>query len=585
MSFCGGEYLDHKKAKQDHTEGGMISYLGTSAGMAEDTYGGLIPGEFIHITAPNAKTQIMIDTPLGKGTGMFLGFLWQMRKKGFHIQKVSEAMEISPVHSQYYQLTIQQKQTLEGQIKTALTGVQTAISDYELISHDMRRYREYMNYFENIERGKKEKDADLEKRNVQTLKSLFIDQVDVHTGEGVALKLIASRWPTIIVDFMKIGDKDEDPKKIAKDYGFSEAEGVVLATKNKIFNQWRDLFKESVKSRWQHLKELMEARKRSIEEYRNMAKPYIMRYKMIREMGETAGGRAVLKSFSWSKPAAQALSWDSAEYWMWRPFWPPEIHRPSLQRNDEDVSITGFNLPEFAKQQLIESNKDKKKTLKVFPTGIEPVDKWVWFFKDEMVKYYKIRENFKSDLTAQDVLKARQELSDQFVEYGRWDWLPSPYFMCLEVDLFRIVQRNPDGTESETLIIGDYPRHPLMAIFNTQNAILVRLLELKLQHKELERYITDMIGETAEGEKAEDLMKENYPYLSGVEPEKKKKENKVVEKINIDKTRLQRYIRFTRGGPYHTSFMERIAAMMLKEIGQSTYAYTTKYFKSAAGVP
>jgi hypothetical protein len=53
----------------------------------------------------------------------------------------------------------------------------------------------------------------------------------------------------------------------------------------------------------------------------------------------------------------------------------------------------------------------------------------------------------------------------------------------------------------------------------------------------------------------------------------------------MNKTKFEKYIRFTRGGPYHTIFMERVAAMMLKEIGQSTYAYATKYFKSAAGVP
>lgn len=589
MSFIGGEYIDYKKAKD-----GLIIYLGPPWGAEE--FPGFVQGEIAHIVSPNAKSQIMIDTPLGKGSGIFFGFLWQMRKWGYHVQKVQEWIEISPVHSQYYQITVQQKQTLEGQIKSALAGVQTSISDFELLSHDIRRYREYMNYFENVERGKKEKDEDLVKRNNQTLKSIFIDQVDVHTGEGVALKLIASRWPTIIVDFMRIKDEDEDPKKIANDYGFSEAEGVVLATKNKIYKQWRDLFKEAVMSRYQHLREMVGARKRSIDEYRNMVKPYIMRFKMIKEFGETQEGRGILQSFSWWRPATQAVSLDAAEYWMWKPFWPPEIHRPSLQSYKEKLPVMRMPFPEPMKHEIKE-NWDRVKgrgfeKLETFLTGIEPVDKWVWFLKDKMVEWYKKKYGYRADLDAIDVLEARKKLADQYAEYGRWDWQPSPYFVCLEVETFRVVTRNPDGTESETFIIGDYPRHPLMAPFDTQNVTLLRFLELKLQEKELENYITDMVGESIGGEKVGELVKEDYPYLHNVErpkgwkPKAKEEEKSKKSKPTMSPpSSLRKNIRFIRPGPYDSIFMERVAAVMLKEITQSTFVQVRNYLKSAVGVP
>lgn len=587
MSFVGGEYLDYKRAK-DWPEGGLSYILGKSP--SEGGIKGFVPGEIAHAVPPNAKTQLMIDTPLGKGSGIFFGFLWQMRKKGFHVQKVDESIEISPVHTQYYQITVQQKQTLEGQIKSALAGIQTSISDYELLAHDIRRYREYMNYFENIERGRKEGDEELVRRNNQTLKSIFIDQVDVHTGEGVALKLIASRWPTIIVDFMKIKDDDEDPRKIANDYGFSEAEGVVLATKNKIFKQWRDLFKEAVMSRYKHLKELVSARERSIDEYRNMVKPYVLRHKMIREFGDSTSGRAVLKSFSWWRPATQAVSLDAAEYWIWRPFAAPELHRAPAIRYEEETDIFRSEIPaamKHAARQSWDAVKDAGfKKLKTFVTGIEPLDDWVWFLKGKLEEYYQKRFGYRATLDIVDVLKARKALEDMYKEYSRWDWIPSPYFMTLEVNTFRVVIRNPDGTEGETFIIGSYPDRPFTAYFDTQNVMVVRMLELRLQEKELERYITDMVGESAGGEEIKKVMEGDYPYLHGVGKPKEEKKGDWERKVkDMTKRGFGQNIRFTRPGPYDSVFMERVAAIMVKNIVQSTYGPAVKYLKSAAGVP
>ena len=584
MSWVGGEYHNHKSAKD-----GLPTILGPGMGAAEGMYAGFIPGEIIHMSPPNARSQMMIDTPLGKASGIFFGFMWQMRKRGFHIVKANEWIEVSPVHSQYYQLTVQQKQTLEGQIKSALHSVHTSISDAELLYHDMRRYVEYMNYFERMEKAKSEKNVEEFKKNNQTLKSIFIDQVDVHTGEGVALKLIVSRWPTIIVDFMRISDEDDDPVKIASKYQFSEAEGVVLATKNKLYKEWRELFKNTVTGRYHNLKELTSARKRSISEYRNMVKPYIMRHKMIREMGETPTGRSVLQGFSWWRPSTQAVSIDAAEYWMWKPFWPPEIHRPSLQYFKEKIPITKMPYP----KDMIDSIKDnwdivKEKghtEIETFLTGIEPVDKWVWYLKDTMSDWYAKKFNYRARLDLIDVLDARKELNDMYTEYGRWDWLPSPYFMCLEVETFRVVVRNPDGTESETFILGDYPRHPLMCPLDSQNVIMLRLLEMKLQSKELENYITDMVGESVDGQKLEDAIKNDYPNLFN--------KGKKVPVIKNDKkgglkkpSDWQRSFKLTRSsGMYDNIFMERVAAIMLKEVNATAYALARGYFRSAVGVP
>lgn len=552
---------------------------------------GFVLGNALHISAPNAHTQIYIDTPLGKANGILMGLLFQMRRWGFKVEKVYEWMEVSPVHQQYYQLTVGQKQQLEGQIKTALAGVQNAISDYELLEHDIRRYKEYMSYFNKIEEGRKKKDEKMVKENEQLLKSVFIDKVDVHTGEGVALKLIVSRWPTIIVDFMKLNDDDNNASEVATKYGFSQAEGVVLTTKNKIYQEWKRLFRGSVVSRMHHLTELAEARKKSIEEYRNMAKPYIMRYRNIREFGETGEGRGFLRALSWLRPATQAISLEAAEYWAYKPFWIPEIHRPSMDivvQEDIPISKFQFEVPQYKEALMKQLSMDKSlekryKTLNTFYTGIEPIDYWCIYLAGKLQDYYKTKHGYKSVITPTDVLDARKRLSEIYMEHQRWGWLVSPYFMTAHIPSMRLVGRSGDGSEFETITFGDYAGQagssmPLKVSIDTQNVMLVRFLELKLIEKELENYITDMLGETASGRSISSIIKEKYPYVMGSE------EGKPYEEVSIPilpKPPKAKF-RLVKPGHYEHHFFDRVAALGVKFVNQNTYAGIVKYIKSAA---
>jgi hypothetical protein len=570
-----------------------MSYVGGTSkdglwgDMPKGEIDGFIPGEMMSLCAPNARSQMMIDTPLGKGDGVFFGLLFNFRRRGFDVHKVSEKMEISPVHSQYYQLTIGQKQALEGQIKTALAGVNTAISDYELLSHDYRRYKEYLDYFEAIEKAKKDKDEAKMKENERILRSIFIDQVDVHTGEGVALKMIVPRWPTIIVDFMKLNDEDNDPKKIGRDYEVSEVEGVVLSVKNKLYLKWREYFLETLKSRFRHLNELREARHRSIEEYRNMIRPYISRYKQIREIGETEGGRKMLFNQSWWRPSTQAVSMDASEYWLWKPFWPSEIHRPPMGAETEKRSIMRMPFDRVTRDYF-KANWDmlkgvkKYETLTTSITGAEPIDKWVIFFMDKMVKYYHEKENFRATLDARDLLDARQDFFNKFKDMERWNWLLSPYFVTIELTLWRLVYRLPDGTESETLIVGDYPDNSMCAKMDSQNVMILRLLELKLQEKEFMHWVSDMIGETVAGRNIADILNEKHPSIFEKGKELKAGNFKVPD-VAKQYGSFSSNIRFFRPGPYDSLFFERIAALSVKDIGQTVYAEMKKFLKSAAG--
>ena len=102
-------------------------------------------------------TKINFTMPPGAGTGAYLSVLGWMGKQGWNVKKINEAIEISPAHSQYYQMVVGQKQQLEGQIKQGLGSAASAVADYELLTHDLRKLERFVNYYEEIEKMKKEK--------------------------------------------------------------------------------------------------------------------------------------------------------------------------------------------------------------------------------------------------------------------------------------------------------------------------------------------------------------------------------------------------------------------------------------------
>ena len=551
---------------------------------------GMVRGRILKVAPLNQQTSLELDMPLGKASGVYFGLLFQLSKWGFDVNKVFEWTEISPVHAQFYQLTVQQKQQLEAQIKSALLGISTAVGDYELLNHDLRKYEEYMRIFEALEKAEKDKDEKIIKEKLQTLRSIFIDQVDVHTGEGVALKLIAARWPTIIVDFARLKESDTDPKKISSDYNVTEAEGFVLATKNKLFAEWKRMFNTTVQERFERLKQLVEARKKSIDEYKQMVKPYITRFKSIRELGETEEGRGLMRAVSWFRPSTQAVSLEFSEIWAWKPFMIPELHKAYYETTDDTINIMKSDLPQEFKKEIKDNwdlIKDKHAKIKKSPTGIEPLDKWVLYFRDKLQEFYRENFNLKNvTLTTKDLLDVRDEFISNYKKKG---WIATPYFQTMEIPTFRIVMRFADGQEMEVLILGDTEGDKMLLSLDTQNVILVRMLELKIKEKEFESYISEMLGETGvEGKKIEDIIKEQYPYLKGGETGGKKNE-KPASRAHITLAnivnKVARNVEFLKPGNYEVDFIDRMSSTYFKEMASFVYVPIIRFIKNAAGFP
>ncbi len=583
-------------------------------------------GEGLNAQPFEAEELLDFSGPVGRLSEAVYSFIFQLGKWGFQTYKIEESVEVSPVFQTYYNLTIQQKQALEQQIKAGLKSVSDAVSDLELLKHDYRKYREFMDYFtmidkgnELIKKGKKEEGELLRKRGEQTLRSIFIDQVDAHTGEGIALRSIAPRWPTIIVDFMKLSDEDIEPGKIKdkKDLrGVTEAEGVVLATKNKLYIEWRDrLFRRTVEDRFRSLLGLVEARKKSVMEYKNMLKPIIARFLAMKETD-----RHALQKMSYWRPDAQAISVDFMILWAWRPFAPMEKYKITRESMDEiSAKDAGFRKHEIKeiREKLKEEEKTRQLTLdeemmkdlgKVAGLPVEPsIDNVI---RTQIIG--PIQNEHHVTITPMDVFKARSELVERFRSSRRGtatgeSWVFSPYFNHLEFPMYRTVFHLPNGQEFEDLWI-----EFMTTSARSQNIIIGQYLELVARDKALDNYIDQMLGDKGAGEHEEVLsleeLMESEKYKTEEEKksaEKKSKEKKpnldittpsyslmfkVFDNIGkifsffIDKTVGEKVSFFASRGPYEFNMNHRIAKIIQPEPGLASKTMGD-FFRGYFGVP
>ncbi|MCK4496773.1 MAG: hypothetical protein KAU24_01155, partial [Candidatus Aenigmarchaeota archaeon] len=228
-----------------------------------------ILGEALMGTPENQDIVMDFTTSMGQCSSVYYSFIFQLPKWDYSVRKIEEWMDVSPVHADAYNLMVVQRQKLESAIKTGLTSATEAVTHYELLAHDARRYREILDYF-----VKGEKDE-------HVLRSLFVDRVDAFTGEGYSLITMAKRWPTIITDFIRMKTEWDDINKIRKELDVSQAEATVLRTKNELYIEWKKIFLPVLKDRYARIKTMVDARKRSIDEYKKWLKPYITKHKMM----------------------------------------------------------------------------------------------------------------------------------------------------------------------------------------------------------------------------------------------------------------------------------------------------------------
>jgi len=390
----------------------------------------------------------------------------------FKVLKVDEWIEISPSHPMY-QSIVRQKQDIIRQVKEGLAHVDRAISDVELLIHDQRKYREILDFFaENDE---------------HSLKAMFIDQVDVNLPEGVSLRSIAPRWPTIIADFQLLDDEDDTKEKIKKKLETSMAEAVVLATKVRLYKKWKKFFIGQVKERYKHIMERLHGRRASIEEYRNWIRPLIRRIYQIREVDDKT--LAMHKNIPIGAGMPVALQY--IEYWAWTSgegLEPGEHHKAAREL---PVAPDTKMLPGLLRLKVREGK------VPMFP--IEPYDDVVKQFIPEIQRRHGVK------ITKEDVLEARIKLYEQ----GSPAY---PWYVLIHFPVSIMHFKLPSGLDVE-----DIDFNKLSVVFLTQNILLVKFLEIIAEENKIDAYIDELLGKKVmvDGvvKEIDELLQEEFPEV------------------------------------------------------------------------
>jgi hypothetical protein len=452
-----------------------------------------------------------------------------------------------------------------------LTSAAQAVADYEFMSHDLRKYKEILGYFNN--------------KDEHSLKAMFVDQVDVHTdtaGQPVSMRSIAPRWPTIIADFMRLEDKDDTIPEVQKKLDISKAEAVILVTKNKLYKNWKEVFKRVARERYEMLKGMVEARKKTIEEYKEWLKPYIARFNMTKIGGEKSGLRkSTLESFA--DVTGMSTFSNKIKVFTWRVLRTAEFKKPAAELKKEGFAVYPYD--DWLREHLI---LDESKGLaKIYP--------WL---NDDRKFCPKCKRYFSSDAIecseCHSIRLEDKKYADQIVEENilpRWlkrEMNLDPYetyYLFLDYDILRLGTRLPSG-ELEDITFD------IKTCVMSQNILLLKILELECRSMELERYIDEMLGIKSENRYIKEIVAEEFPNLY----EKKKLSGSkqymkgLEESFNaytsfLHKIKLPKFgnIRFFKPGPYEKEFRERISKQYSTVAG-SNFVGVVDFLKGKMGV-
>jgi len=527
-------------------------------------------GPFLKVTQEWDSNQfIYLDFtgPPGTATGIYYSLVFHMPKLQWHVEKVDESIEVNPTHREYYERTIATKGAIEGTIKEGLRSAAQAVADYELLKHDMRKYKEIMDYFTAVakaktlpEKARREKVAAAE----HTLKAMYVDQVDVHTGPSALVQMAQTRWPTVITDFMRVTEDMDTVDKIKKGLDISGAEAVILMTKNKLFREWMKLFGDAVRERYERLSGLVASRDRSIEEYREWLRPYLLRFKAIKP------GISTKQFRNFFDITGQATFTNNIRLWVWQPFKAIEIRKAPIIKT-EKFAIEPAD--PFAVNHFIKSPV----------TGLAHKDYYPWLLNEQSPKGLAVDYPW----IPSDQWTGKVTVADNMILQIRKDWIAGKidkvsgddmYYLLLDFKIERTGSRTPSG-EMEDIIF------EVSMWVLSQNIMLVKLLELECRNREIGRYIEEMLGVQKDERPIQELVKGEFPELFGVKPAEaptqfelfRKEWEEIARSLTSPFRALSRVKTppwLIRAGPYETNWDERITKQYLipsgRKIGEVT---------------
>ena len=529
--------------------------------------GGIInSGEAICAQPEDQQILLNFTSPIGNGHLMYAKLQYTLPKLHYNGEKMDEKVMASPVFAEMYGRIIAKKREVEGQLKSGLASAAQAVADYELLKHDERKYREIMNYFQQ---GVKDE---------HVLRALFVDRIDAHTGEGYSMISMTKRWPTVITDFIRLSTvpkKERDnTKKIREILSIPEAEAVVLKTKNKVFEEWLKIFFPDIKERYARVVNLVQARRKSIDEYRTWLMPYVVNMRMIKEISETDPSYHFTRAFSpWIKPSG----WYEITTWVWKAFSAEEVGKPGfiageIKPYDDFVKRYAKKLEKAYQIRIVEKYSDKKRIME------------------------------KENLTEDDILCVDEEMNrpvtgwctPQFWEKSARLSRYLHYYVFYHIWMLNPIFKLEAGKdEIDDINWWIYP-HVV-----SQNVVLLANIEIEARKKWLNKYVKELIGVR----EVEDKIRREVEKVYNLDPNadkkykgirgfyrkydekwrdaKEKAEWQWIDKIKPRLRNLLKY--FMRVGPYETMRRERMTKMYGRYMGGSMTDPIIKFVKEQVG--
>ncbi|MBI5347463.1 MAG: hypothetical protein HZB66_02540 [Candidatus Aenigmarchaeota archaeon] len=517
----------------------------------------------------NQWTLINVTGPIGSTASIYYPLVFQLRKWMYNVQMSNEWIEVSPVHQQYYQLTHKQKEDLETRIKSALASVAQSVSDLELLEHDLRKYKEFLDYlhcthsektgdvFEKPEPdNKKEKEEwKKEKRSGEhEMKALFIDQVDFHAGSAgqgagrLSMSFMQQQniMPSIVQDFFEMEGLD-DLEKSSRLKNIPTVEKNMLKTKWIAYQEWRRLFDNEIKKRFKNIFRLVESRRSSVVHYREWLRPYIARHRILEEGFQVSGGGGgrgtTLTSFVHS--SGQAVASNGIIIWAWREYLAPELYRTPGEMTAKARLEGAVPWDDWTMKNLI-MNKD---------TGLKAEHTWI----DEDWVYKKIKQ----------------------IDEHRWLDENRPYYSFFDIDYRRTNIKFASGAEIED---ADFTVNHFIL---SQNIVFVKLLEVLAKQDELERYINELIGFPATGEVKDEKKAIEEAKEAMKKPKEKEKKPLIPASVKEAPQKFFSFfdmgLKFAKAGPYERDLNDRITKSYMKAMAVDRFLPLTGFIKEKAG--
>ncbi len=416
--------------------------------------------------------NIVYVTRTGRTRQVFNALMDWLDGSNFDKYVFDKWIEVRPSSGQFYQTIMGQKYDLQARVKQALISISQSVSDLELLEHDIRKYQEFENYLRdatmdvNVSDKKKREELIKRKKLAQmALKTIFVDQVDYHaggTGQGPGRLSMAfmrnnNIMPTIVDDFMameSIDDIESGPLK-----NLQTVEKNMLRVKWKLYEEWLKTFRNEVERRLSRLNQLKRSREKTLEQFREWAKPLIVREMAIRD------------GFSDEANRLDVTMRLGNEY----------------ESLGEPVSMTFTNVIAFKRLSTVELQKTpseliQKQSEKVPEiTNIYDELAKILIFDENVglrVKYPWITPAWVNSVKGWCLSQVKKKMLSGY----------SQYLIMTNVRFFTKTTTYRNNFEVET---GVYAFDNFMV---TPNIMFVKMVEFKAREEEVRRYINQMLG-------------------------------------------------------------------------------------------